>query len=87
MNWINKRKLPAIEAIKYNGCFCIEIDDLWLALHLFFNIAQDHQINIRVLYEISNKVSMVWVYFSKVEFISSINKCNNLSSPDLNKLT
>jgi len=28
MNWVNKRKLPAIEAIKYNGQQCLELGDL-----------------------------------------------------------
>jgi len=86
MNCINKRKLLEIEVIKYNSCLCIKIDNLWLVFHSSFNMAQDHQINIRVLDEISNKISMVWVPFSKVEFISSINKCNNLSSSGPDKL-
>ena len=87
INLVNKRKLLAIKAIKYNSHSYIKIDNLWLALYLSFNIAQDHQINIRVLNEISNKVSMVWVYFSKEKSISSINKCNILSSLGLDKLT
>ena len=86
MNWVKKRKLLAIEVIEYNGHSYIKINNLWLALHSFFNIAQDYQIDIRVLDEISNKVSIVWVPFSKVEFISSINKCNNLLSPGPDKL-
>jgi len=49
-------------------------------------MAQDHQIDIRVLDEISNEVPMVWVSFSKAEFISSINKCNNLLFLGPNKL-
>ena len=28
MNWVNKHKLPAIEAIKYNDCSCLEIKEL-----------------------------------------------------------
>ena len=87
INLVNKRKLLAIKAIKYNSHSYIKIDNLWLALYSSFNIAQDHQINIRVLNEISNKVSMVWVYFSKAKSISSINKCNNLSSLGPDKLT
>jgi len=83
---VNKRKLLAIKAIKYNSHPYIKIDDLWLAFHSSFNMAQDHQINIRVLNEISDKVSMVWVSFSKAKFISSINKCNNLSFSGLDKL-
>ena len=29
MNWVKKRKLPAIKSIKYNGYPCLEIKDLW----------------------------------------------------------
>ena len=39
MNWVNKRNLLVIKAIRYNGHLCIEIDDLWLALHSSFNMA------------------------------------------------
>jgi len=40
MNWVKKRKLSTIEAIKYNGNLCLEIKDLWQALHETFNLAQ-----------------------------------------------
>jgi len=39
MNWVNKKNLPAIKAIKYNNRPCIEIEDLWSVLHLSFNMA------------------------------------------------
>ena len=39
INWVNKRKLLAIKAIKYNSHPYIEINNLWLALHLSFNTA------------------------------------------------
>ena len=28
MNWVKKHKLPVIEAIQYEGCLCIELEDL-----------------------------------------------------------
>ena len=37
MNWVKKCKLPAIKAIQYEGCPCIELEDLWNTLHNFFN--------------------------------------------------
>ena len=40
MNWVNKKKLPAIEMIKHNGSSYLELNDLWQALHLFVNSAQ-----------------------------------------------
>ena len=54
MNWVNKCKLPTVEVVKYNSHSCLEIEDLWHMLHSLFNIAQNHQIDIDVLNEISN---------------------------------
>ena len=33
MNWVNKHKLPTIEVIKYNDQQCLDINNLWNALH------------------------------------------------------
>jgi len=57
MNWVKKRKLPAIKAIKYNRYSYLELDDLWQNLHESFNLAQHQQVNIDVLEEIPNKTS------------------------------
>ena len=34
MSWVNKCKLPAIEAIKYENQPCLIIDSLWNALYV-----------------------------------------------------
>ena len=49
MNWINKQKLPAIKTIKYNGNSCLELEDLWQALHSSFNSAQFRSIDESIL--------------------------------------
>jgi len=89
MNWINKCKLPAVEAVKYkyNSWLYLEINDLWHTLHLSFNIAQDHQIDAEILNEFPSKTSSPWVPFSEKEFISSITKCNNLLVSSTDKLS
>jgi len=87
MNWIKKCKLLAIEAIQYNSQSCIEIDDLWQALHLSFNSAQDCQINPQLLEEIPGKETMKWNPFSKKELFSVIKKCNNSLTPRPDKLS
>jgi len=46
MNWIKKQKMPAIEALQYNGCSCIKLEDLWQVLHQTFNPAQYQQTNV-----------------------------------------
>ena len=87
MNWVNKWKLPAIETIKYNNQPCLEIYDLWHALHSSFNTAQHHIVNKRVLEELLSFLSYHWNRFSKEEFIIAIAKCNNSSAPGPNKLS
>ena len=55
MNWVNKSKLSAIEAIKYNDHLCIKTEDLWDALYSTFNRAQDHWIDSNLLNKFPNK--------------------------------
>ena len=49
MNWVNKKKLSAIEMIKHNGSSCLELNNLWQALHSSFNSAQFRNVNESVL--------------------------------------
>ena len=86
MNWINKHKLPAIKAIKYNSQLCLEINKLWYALHLSFNMAQHHHINENVLNKIVPSLKSIWDLFSEEEFTSIITKYNNSSTPGPDKL-
>jgi len=87
MNWVNKCKLPAIESIKYNNCQCLEIDDLWNALHSTFNTTLHHQVNVDILNEITDKPILSWPTFSKEEFILALANCNNSSASGPDKLS
>ena len=87
MNWVKKYKLPAIEAIQFNSKLYIKINDLWQALHLSFNSAQDYQTDPQLLKEIPCKEITKWNSFSEKEFISAIEKCNNSSTPGPDKLS
>jgi len=87
MNWVKKQKLSVIEAIQYEKCPYIELEDLWIALHNFFNSAQTQEIDIHVLDDIPNKLTKEWNPFSKQELVDVIEKYNNLSAPGPNKLT
>ena len=78
MNWVKKYKLPAIEAIQFNRRPCTKIDNLWQALHLSFNLAHNHQTYSQLLKKIPCKEITKWNLFSKEEFISTIERCNNL---------
>ena len=79
MNWVKKHKLPAIEALQYDRHSCIELNNLWQTLHLIFNLAQNHQIDLSLLDEILLKSIMEWLPFSKEEFKNAIHNCNNSS--------
>jgi len=87
MNWVKKRKLLATEAIYFNGHLCIEISDLWNALHRSFNSAQSCQVNISLLKEIPFKEALTWAFFSRKELLQAIKKYNNSSSPGPDKLS
>ena len=86
MNWVKKCKILAIETIQYKEWPCIELDDLWWALHSSFNSAQLREVNILALNKIPNKPTKVWNSFSKQELIDAIEKCNKSSAPDPDKL-
>ena len=87
MNCINKYKLPATKAIKYDSQPCLAPNSLWRALHATFNTVLHYQVNVNILNEIGSKKTFLWKLFSKEEFRQAINKCNNSSAPRLDKLT
>jgi len=81
MNGIKKYKLLVIQALQFNKQLCIEISDFWQMLHLTFNLAQNHQINLELLDEIPTLSKTNWPLFSNKEFKNIINNCNNLFTP------
>jgi len=80
MNWVNKKKLPAIETIKHNGSSCLELNDLWQALYSSFNSAQFRNVDESVLNECESVSPMTWLKFSEEEFTCAIINCNDLSA-------
>ena len=87
MNWVKKRKLPVIEAIKYNESPCLTPENLWNALHNTFNTALHRQVNVEILHEVTQKLTQNWGPFSKYEFLSAISKCADSSSPGPDRMT
>ena len=87
INWVKKCKLLAIKAIQYNSWPFIELDDFWKALYLSFNATLNCQIDTNLLEEIPSKPTIRRKLFSEEKFISSIAKCNNSSTPGLDKLS
>jgi len=87
MNWVKKRKLPAIEAIKHNNRPCLTPESLWNALYSTFNTALHRQVDVEILNELAQKPSQSWDSFSRSEFLSAISKCADSSSPGPDRLT
>jgi len=50
-------------------------------------LAQHQQVSTDLLEEILNKMFTLWLFFSKEEFLTFINKCNNASTPRPDKLS
>jgi len=86
MNWINKCKLPATEAIKYEGQLYLTLESIWGAFHATFNTMLHHQVDTEVLNKLSLKPTINWVPFSKEEFRQVLIKCNDSSALGPNKL-
>ena len=87
INWVKKRKLPATEAIKYNGMPCLSPDSLWNALHNSFNTALHRQVNFNILNEVECKPCLTWNLFSRYEFKSAIHKYIDSFAPGPNKMS
>ena len=87
MNWVNKKKLLAIETIKHNGSSYLELNNLWQALHSSFNSAQFRNVDELVLNECKSVSPMTWLKFSEEEFIHTIINCNDLSAPGLDRMS
>jgi len=49
MSWVKQRKLPAVEAIRYQGLLCNSLSDLWHALHSSYNAAANRSVQLSIL--------------------------------------
>jgi len=87
MNWVNKKKLPAIKTIKHNGSSCLELNNLWQALHSSFNSAQFQSIDESILNECDLFLPMMWLKFSEEEFSHAIINCKDSSAPSPDKIS
>ena len=87
MNWVNKKKLPAIETIKHNGSLCLELNDFWQALYSSFNSAQFQSIDESILNKCNSFLPIMWLKFSEEEFSHAIINCKDSSTPSLDKMS
>jgi len=81
MNWVKKKNLPTIESILHEGQPCNTLPELWHALHLLYNSAENRPINASFLNETLQADQILWPPFSKQEFKDAIAKCSSSSTP------
>ena len=72
--------------IKYNSQPCLELDNLWQALHFSFNTAQFWEIDETVLNKLDLFPLSIWSNFLEKNFIHTIANCNNSSTFGPDKL-
>ena len=70
---------------KYNNQQCLDINNLWCALHSTFNTANNCQVDTTILDEISDKYIVPWPEFSREEFKFVLSSYNNSSTPGPDK--
>ena len=82
MNQIKKQKLTTIEVVKHNNHLYNKLEELWQALHQYYNMAQDRPTNSHLLKEVLLYPNAEQSSFFITEFTDAISKCSNLSIPD-----
>ena len=87
MSWVKQRKLPAVEAIRFQGQPCNDLPDLWSALHQSYNAAADCSIDLSVLDEVPSQATCSWIPFSMLEMQKALKACSNVSAPGPDHIT
>jgi len=52
MSWVKQHKLPAMEAIQYQGLPYNSLPDLWHVLHSLYNTTANHPVQLDILGDI-----------------------------------
>jgi len=60
MSWVKQHKLPAVEAIRYQGSPCNTLPDLWNALHLSYNAAANRPVQLSALDDVPCLAPRLW---------------------------
>jgi len=80
MEWVKQCKLPACEAIQYNGQSCHEMDNLWNTLHNTYNLASGREVDLCVLDPLPTLQERDWPLFSALELTDALVSCSSRSS-------
>lgn len=81
MNWIQKCKLPAVEALSYQGTPCNTLDSLWDTLHRTYNPASGREHDLSDLESVPAAVQWDWLAFSMLELCEALSACSGKSAP------
>jgi len=52
MSWVKQQKLPAVEAIRFQGQPCNDLSNLWRVLHQSYNAVANRSVDLSVLDEV-----------------------------------
>src|SRR5262245_11512670 len=83
MDWVKQCKLPACEAIQYNGVPCNDLDSLWGVLHDTYNSASGWVCDTGILSETPIMGRCNWAPFSWLELDQALSICSKNSAPGL----
>ena len=87
MSWVKQHKLPAVEAIQYQGLLCNSLSDLWHALHSSYNAAVNRSVQLSILDDVLCLTPWPWVSFSMLEMSETLKACSNVSAPGPDHIT
>ena len=87
MSWVKQRKLPAVEAIRYQGLPCNSLPDLWYALHSSYNAAANCSVQLSILDDVPCLAPWPWVSFSMLEISEALKTSSNVSAPGPDHIT
>ena len=87
MSWVKQWKLPAAEAICFQGQPCNNLSDLWRVLYQFYNAAANRSVDLSVLDKVPSQATCSWVPFSLLEMQEALKACSNISAPDPDHIT
>ena len=81
MSWVKQCKLPAVEAIWYQGLPCNSFPDLWHALYWSYNAAANHSVQLDILGDVPCLASQSQISFSMLELNKALKACSNIFAP------
>src|SRR6185369_2918659 len=81
INWVKPRRLPAVEAISYQGTPCSSSEQLWTALDSTFHAASNREADPSILDEAVSLTTREWTPFSMTELRTAIKGTSSSSSP------